>query len=220
MVVIGPVGEFFIELARENGLYNAPNQRLGAVSGWVAAVVLSYPFGVLAGAVFGFAGGVWIDLFLKRKESDPDLTEESLALADRLEALAGKISELKGECNAEAIFAWAEDSEAFSATGTTRRVNDLKLRAKTAQRFNSLYAVDMFRGLAEAKKLISFDDFPVRHISGDRLDDIPQFLLNLATDLRVPRPDMPETEVLARAQSDVKRLAAQLAELKNKHTES
>lgn len=71
MVVVGPGGEFFIELARERGAYDNPSQKLSAVSAFIAGIVASYPFGVIAGVIVGFAGGVWLDAVLKRNAPPP-----------------------------------------------------------------------------------------------------------------------------------------------------
>jgi hypothetical protein len=60
------VGQFFVELARERGLYEQPSARLEAVMEAAASLLQCRAFWWVAGLTVGFAAGVWIDALLAR----------------------------------------------------------------------------------------------------------------------------------------------------------
>ena len=59
--------EFFIELAREGGLYKQPSAKVAAVLEVVTSPVESRWFWAAAGLMFGCAIGVWLDALLRRE---------------------------------------------------------------------------------------------------------------------------------------------------------
>lgn len=70
LIVIVPVAsEFFIELAREQGLYEQPTAKAAAVLGVLQAITGHPVFPWIAGGILGFTIGVWLDTFLRRRET-------------------------------------------------------------------------------------------------------------------------------------------------------
>lgn len=66
VVVLPPVGQFFLSLADERGIYQHPGARVAAMTGVLAIVVSSPWFHWIGGGIVGFAAGAWLDGTLKR----------------------------------------------------------------------------------------------------------------------------------------------------------
>ena len=67
--ILSPVaGEWFVKLAEERGLYEEPSSHLERAMTWLASWTAVPGFGWVAGLVLGFAAGVWVDAFLRRRE--------------------------------------------------------------------------------------------------------------------------------------------------------
>ena len=67
IAVVAPAGQFFISLAEERGWYQNPSAKLRAVIAFFAEIASSPLFHWVGGAIIGFAGGVWLDVTLKRR---------------------------------------------------------------------------------------------------------------------------------------------------------
>ena len=82
VIVVAVIGEFFIEVARDKGLYTDAGARWDRLMNEVVPIVTSpwvlYPLTALAGLV----GGMWIDTLMRRQEArDGDPRGNALALA-------------------------------------------------------------------------------------------------------------------------------------------
>jgi hypothetical protein len=66
--ILAPIGQFFISLADERGLYQHPSARVAAMINALAIVVGSPWFHWIGGGIVGFAIGVWVDGTLKRRD--------------------------------------------------------------------------------------------------------------------------------------------------------
>ena len=64
-IVIAFVGEWVNTLAREHGYFNQPSQKVSATFGFLLRNPLVHLF---AGAILGFASGVWVESFAQRKD--------------------------------------------------------------------------------------------------------------------------------------------------------
>jgi hypothetical protein len=69
-IVASVLGEFFIELAREKGLYANPSQRLDAAMTAFADFVTQVWFIALATFFAGLTLGAWLDWFMRRTPKD------------------------------------------------------------------------------------------------------------------------------------------------------
>lgn len=75
IAVVAPAGQFFISLAEERGWYQNPSAKLRAVIAFFAAIASSPLFHWVGGAIIGFAGGVSLDIILKRRNEDDGLIQ-------------------------------------------------------------------------------------------------------------------------------------------------
>lgn len=66
-IIVSVVGEFFIELAREKGLYSDPSNRLDAAMIALTVFVTQTWLLVAAGFFGGLAAGLWLDVILRHK---------------------------------------------------------------------------------------------------------------------------------------------------------
>lgn len=68
-LVIFPVGgQFFVSLAEERGFYKNPGAKVALIAGWLEWIVANSWFHWIGGAALGFALGVWLDSFVRRRE--------------------------------------------------------------------------------------------------------------------------------------------------------
>jgi len=65
-VVIPVVAEWFIELAREFGLYEHPSQLVEGARAWLIALISSYEFAIFASFIIGVSIGLWLDRLLSQ----------------------------------------------------------------------------------------------------------------------------------------------------------
>lgn len=86
LVIIPVASEFFIELARELGVYDHPSERVASVSSFLAEITAHSWFPWIGGMIFGFALGTWTDWLLRRQERrrEEQEAEERRALANAL----------------------------------------------------------------------------------------------------------------------------------------
>lgn len=80
-VAVPLVGQFFISLAEEWGLYKQPSARLAVVIAWLADLTSQSWFHWIGGILIGFAAGVWLDALMKRREVTllvPEIDERKL----------------------------------------------------------------------------------------------------------------------------------------------
>jgi hypothetical protein len=68
IVIVPPFGQFFISWAEERGWYQNPGAKMSAVIAFFAEIASSPLFHWVGGAIIGFAGGVWLDVLLKRRD--------------------------------------------------------------------------------------------------------------------------------------------------------
>ena len=87
LMLVPVVGDFFVEIARENGLYNRPTARVQAVVDWAQSIFGEQGFFWLLFGLGGLAAGLWLDLALKRRE--PDVVDPLVRMAERLGLLMG-----------------------------------------------------------------------------------------------------------------------------------
>jgi len=75
-ILASVVGEFFIELARERGLYDHPSQRASAAMSALHGFVTQTAFLMFASAVGGLTLGLWLDRFLGRREKPSEVNAD------------------------------------------------------------------------------------------------------------------------------------------------
>jgi uncharacterized membrane protein len=90
VVVVSPViGEFFVELARELGLYSKPSATLNWIMGAVDALINNPIYPWIAGGALGLFLGVMADAFARRTDSlRPVKNSENIVLANELVSLS------------------------------------------------------------------------------------------------------------------------------------
>lgn len=99
-ILVPVIGEFFIDFARERGLYEHPGERMEAIMDMIVSLGANPFYRLAAVAIVFFALGFWIDyLFTRRRRIDTDRNEftgETIYLPDFLVAapsLSGKTFE-------------------------------------------------------------------------------------------------------------------------------
>lgn len=210
MVVIGPGGDFFSELARENGAYISPTQRVKTVIDWFSAVVGSYPFGWVAGGVLGFAVGAWLDAVFKRKEAPADTTAEREALAARAHDLAARLSGAKAQLDSDSVLARAEDvarsmeSKDYSGSDRQDRAN-----ARAAEKYGTAFEAEVLQVMYAAAKFVPIGPWRPRDI-GDALEK----LTRIEASLRDPRPNVVSRADYDRLDQKTRALREELKTLK------
>lgn len=219
MVIIGPIGEFFIELARERGLYDSPGRTLARVSGIVGEIVASYPFGVVAGLIVGFAGGVWLDAILKRKAAQPGV-QERFALADRAETLASQIGPLVGQLQTAQDASSTDRSSWDHVTDSAERsrlfhASQSKIsaeKARVVERFTEKYLNDYLDVVECADRLIKIDDQRFWHMRNHMrvtdLGEVVAFLRFIIAELRLGRGVLPPAQTINELIAKSKKKAA------------
>lgn len=70
-IAFGVVGEFFVELARERGLYEGPSRRLDAAMTAFSEFVTQTWMLVAAALLCGLAIGLWADTLMRRRITEP-----------------------------------------------------------------------------------------------------------------------------------------------------
>ena len=63
------IGEFFIELAKEKGLYQHPSERLERTVNWLLAIADLPGFKISVAVLASFAAGMWLDTIVRRKQA-------------------------------------------------------------------------------------------------------------------------------------------------------
>lgn len=79
LLVAPVVGDFFVELARELGLYNRPADRVQAVVDWAQSIFGEQGFFYTLFALGGLVVGLWLDPILKRAEPSEETAVERMA---------------------------------------------------------------------------------------------------------------------------------------------
>lgn len=197
------VGEFFVELAKENGVYEQPTQRVGVMLTLLGAVADFPGFKLGAGFIIGLACGLWVDAIFKRREQPPASAAQQLdrmKLADDAENLAMKIAAFAGEASSRSKVAWSQENGWLrqSNPGDPSRSLSPDLQAeeegRMLEKFGEKYAAELWRIVALAEKCVPMDRNDLWNIKNGpssifHLSDIPQFLYRLAANLRYP--DLP-----------------------------
>jgi hypothetical protein len=83
VLLLAPVvGDFFVEIARENGFYNNATAKVQAVVDWLQSIFGEQGFFWLLFGIGGLAAGLWLDVLLKRRE--PERPDPVVQMAERL----------------------------------------------------------------------------------------------------------------------------------------
>lgn len=207
-ILVAVFSEWFIEVARDKGLFQNAGDRwdyaMGIISDWATSGWILYPVTALA----GYVAGLWTDTFIKRKEEPPRdgplRMDERIALAIRAEDLASKIATITGEFKGRILRAQSEinveDAQRLpteSAFLARMRYNEDDLQAKLIERYMERYHTDVCQVVAQARKLIEIDRISYyrfdRNMNPHSIDSLPAFLTEIATNLRDPRPTIPLT---------------------------
>ncbi len=105
--VIGPLGEWFIELARQMGWYDNPKETaegaiakflntLAAISAWISGSFFNPTWMTVgAGVIFAFTAGFWADAWFVRRERPVNQTPVSPPDPKQLESLYNQIERIK-----------------------------------------------------------------------------------------------------------------------------
>lgn len=199
-IALGVVVEFFIELAKERGLYEEPSSKVATVLSAIQLVTAQSWFPWLAGFAFGLCLGLWVDAALRRREQrDPALPASEIdreALAAEADQLAAKVAALIGEYEGRAAVAWEEDSNSVTLSrGEARTYKHAEVRARLMEKYGEKYHADVWRIIALARKCISLpygDIWQISHGASDHdIKQIPRTLSTIAVSLRQPQPDIP-----------------------------
>lgn len=67
VIVVPVLGQYFVELAREGGIYEQPSEIVGGVTNAVFAFVTQTWVLVFASFIVGLTSGMWLDLLLRNK---------------------------------------------------------------------------------------------------------------------------------------------------------
>lgn len=70
LAILPVTSEFFIELARSYGAYDDPQAKLRNLLDMISGIASHWLYPWIAGGVLGFCIGVWLDWFLKKRESN------------------------------------------------------------------------------------------------------------------------------------------------------
>ena len=68
-ILASVVGEFFIELAKEQGLYENPSAKVASMMSLLAEIVRSWWFILALGVFLGAVVALWSDYFLRRADA-------------------------------------------------------------------------------------------------------------------------------------------------------
>lgn len=68
IIVVPVAGEWFVEFAKEKGLYEHPSENADAAMSWLSSLATQPAYWGVAGLAVGMAGGMWMDAVLKRRE--------------------------------------------------------------------------------------------------------------------------------------------------------
>ena len=97
-ILAGVVGEFFIELAREKGLYTNPSNKLDAAMSAFSSFVQNQWFLMVATAVGFLTIGMWLDSLLRRQEARQlDSTEKPATQSTDTDAIGAQAQLKKQE---------------------------------------------------------------------------------------------------------------------------
>jgi hypothetical protein len=111
-VVLVPIlGDFFIQIARDKGLYIGPTHWAGRAMTWLSELAQSHNFQLASCLIIGLTAGVWLDValsrggrhFFRREEGgqdgrEPSETENRLYIKERLGEALRTASLLTAEC--------------------------------------------------------------------------------------------------------------------------
>lgn len=195
-VSFGVVGEFFIELAREKGLYDQPSERLSGFMTALSAFVTQTWFMALTGVAVGFAGGMWVDSLLRKRETAPNSGAgdgiDRVVLADRASVIAAKVSAMYGQWKADHTIAWSEDR---LRPGDSQSSAD-NVNRKYIERYSEQYNAEVWSVIGMARKFVVVDSsthFNLSHgvSNASDLNAIVVLLGHIEASLRHDQPDLP-----------------------------
>lgn len=211
------IGQWFIELADELGLYERPAERARAM---IAALTASAWFHWIGGGILGFFAGVWLDALVRREPKSRAADRERVA--QRAEALARNIGALFGEHEAERSIAWEEDSKklmraALTEGGFPGRKASTKANARAVERFGERFASDVVSLVHEAQKLVPISKSDVWQITSglNSASGIAEAMIGLskiAVELRNPNPVLASKEDVDSAEERAQRFATMASE--------
>jgi hypothetical protein len=103
-LILAPLGQFLTEIAQENGLYNNPSNRVGAIMRALSDFVLQSWVLILAAFLVGLTIGLWADYLLRRIErltssdesalSDSDYSNEPMGMLDNITIICARLEKL------------------------------------------------------------------------------------------------------------------------------
>lgn len=168
---------------------------------WMAGLVVVPWFAWTGGIAAGLSLGLWLDTWLRRRESPERPKIDRTALAARADALASEINELVGRHEAEMAHAWHEDTiemvtslEGITKTipmrDRSRSADEVLIRGFTAHR-NEFWDI-----VHQAQKCVSLNGNGMWHLShGIRgtsdVKKVPMILSAIAVQLRFDEPIVP-----------------------------
>jgi hypothetical protein len=195
VLLVAPVGQFFISLAEEWGWYQHPNAKVATVVAWFTAFAGHSWFHWIGGSIIGFAIGVWLDTLFKRQSATLAINEiDKESLASEAEILAANVSELIGDYSARAQIAWLQDPTAEGGM----RFKHAEIEAKAIERYGEKYHKDVWRVIALAQKCIELDHGEIwmmsHGINYHLIEQLPILLTKIAVNLRHSQPNLPMLE--------------------------
>ncbi|MGA0597572.1 hypothetical protein [Enterovirga sp. CN4-39] len=158
------------------------------------SAVVQYPAAIL----LGFCIGVWLDAILRKREFEYEQIDRN-KLADEIEIVARKISQIAADGAAAEVIGWEQDSQELMAqpSGTRHLTRDraTAARGRALEKYGE-YHFPIETLLAKAAKCVSLDRsdlWRVSHIlsSGRDIGEMARFLAVIAIELRHPQPTLP-----------------------------
>ncbi len=155
-IIVSVVGEFFIELAREKGLYSDPSNRLDAAMIALTVFVTQTWLLVAAGFFGGLAAGLWLDVILRHK-----LHHETVGVPVSKEVLEKARALIAARSGEDATGLTEQHAaEALEAKrklrSAARKLDDLHAEG-VAKRNRLIPPLDGFENQAELGKLEDWD---------------------------------------------------------------
>lgn len=74
------IGEWFVKLAEEHGIYDAPSSHVARLMSWFISLAAIPGYQFLAGCMVGLAGGLWIERFIRSRKLTPANSQPGTSL--------------------------------------------------------------------------------------------------------------------------------------------
>lgn len=199
--ILIPVGaEFFIEVAKDKGIYSDAGKRWDSAMTTLASLVtvwwITYPVVCLGGLV----AGLWLDIMLKRNIISPDDPTDRISLADKIDDFTKRLSRLHGAWQAEGMNAWEDDTtKMMSKDAFPSRERKTAVDARYTEKFSEGFLQEMWELLSKAKKFVALPQNEMWRLSSGYLSqyDLHHVIIlmsSISTALRSDRQDVPYLE--------------------------